>query len=231
MRIFKTGCAVLLATSMGIITGCEWEDSGTFNTSQGAGSSVNFSGFYRPKSGAVLVGSNITHLVLSQVGNSIEVRDSNNSYYSGSVGSPGTVVNRDPATGSYPAGAIMVESQINFSGYNEVTSQDVNFYGIIHAVAVNDVRGVDTTAGTSFDNTSTLDVLVTPAPGTTFSLTSTTNQNASTTITTTYEITEANSQYVLQGNWVEGGASYTVDAIAPAVSGTFSSGTTTNATP
>lgn len=46
--------------------------------------------------------------------------------------------------------------------------------------------------------------------------------------TTTYNITEANSQYRLQGTWIEdGGVSTTVDALSPGTAGVITSTATT----
>jgi hypothetical protein len=231
-----------------VMTGCDWEDtsSDSFNTSRGAGITVNFSGYYRPKSGSFLVPNNITHFVMTQVGNSLEVYDNNNSYYTGSVGSPGVQANRSTVAGVYGAGATMLQSQITFSGVNAATGLDVNFVGIIHVVAVSHVTGNSTTfteANTvdSVDATATntlgtvnLDIIAPPVTITdqtqTTSEDSDSGQQTVSTVnntTTTYEISEENSQFVIDGNWIEGGSVSGISAIAPSTASTFSSTTTT----
>jgi len=131
----QTVSVVLLALLLMPLTGCEWEGAGDgFNTSRGAGMSVNFSGVYREKpSKSVVGGRGISHLVLTQTGNMLEVLDSNNRYFKGTVGSPGVVAPAD-AAGGYPVGADMMQAQVNFSG------GDVEFMGLIRVITVVDVR-------------------------------------------------------------------------------------------
>ncbi|OGV68380.1 MAG: hypothetical protein A2283_05220 [Lentisphaerae bacterium RIFOXYA12_FULL_48_11] len=210
-----------------LFLGCEWEstDDG-FNTSKGAGASVNFSGVYRAASGGVLAGSNITQIVVAQSGNAVEVWDNNNSYYTGSVGSPGIVGSADAVSGAYSAGAVMVQSQMNFEGRNNNSGRYVLFSGIVHAVAVNDVQGTtsSTTVTVGTNNTTTINI---NAPPVTIDNENTDANTSTSGSSTTYSLTEANTQYVLDGNWIEEkGSSYSVSAIAPAVSGTFT--TTSN---
>jgi hypothetical protein len=245
MKMMKMFNVVALVIGIIGVLGCEWEQTEDgFNTSQGAGSTVNFSGFYSPRSGAYLFGSNITHIIISQIGNTIEVRDSNNSYYSGSVGSPGIMSSVNPSTGAYPAGAEVLQAQINFSGRNAASGGDVSFAGIIHAVAVDDVKGITTSSTTtanvtdsgtkSTNSTSTTTIGIVAPPATINNSTVITDnqtgtqgntQNSTTGNTTTYSVTEANTQYVLEGNWVEGSGVFVVDAIAPAAVGSFSTTT------
>ena len=62
-------------------TGCEWSGGGnsnSFNTSQGAGININFSGVYdgRLSGGEAVSGTGIKRLTISQAGNRLQVRDS-----------------------------------------------------------------------------------------------------------------------------------------------------------
>jgi hypothetical protein len=149
----------LSLTALGFVTaismihlGCEWSGgggSGSFNTSQGAGINVNFSGVYDGNlSGGKAVSStskgNIIRLTISQTGNRITVVDNQGSRYEGSTGAPGLIA--DPGTdGTFPVGATVVESQIGFAGKDEVAQRDVEFVGVIHIVTVTDVKGNSTT--------------------------------------------------------------------------------------
>jgi len=200
-----------------VLAGCEWEsvDNG-FNTSQGAGANVNFSGVYTAKSGGALVASDatITQFVIAQSGNAVEVWDNNGSHFTGSVGSPGVVSSADPTTLQYPAGATMVESQMTFSGENSGNGNSASFVGLVHAVAVTDVKGTTVTTGVSTNDVFTIG----SASNVLYSVSESSYDNQS---TTTYSITEANTQYVLQGTWSEDGANSVVYGIAPSSAGTI----------
>lgn len=220
-NIFSIMMVGAIAGLAAVFLGCEWQSTEDgFNTSKGAGASVNFSGVYRAKSGGVLVG-NISQIVVAQAGNSIEVWDNNNSYYTGSVGSPGVVSSPDSVTGAYPSGAILVQAQMNFEGRNTSSSKYVIFSGVVHAVAINDVQGTTTaiSSGVSTNSSTTINI---NAPPVVINNSSGASNSVSSASTTTYSITEANSQYVLDGNWIEeNGTSGSVSAISPASSGVF----------
>ena len=138
-----------------VLAGCDWSAGGSsdgFNTSKGAGVNINVSGVY---SGAIngravertSGAGQILSLVVSQSGNTVEVTDNQGSRYQGTIGAPGAVAT---ATGGiYPAGAELVQYQINFSGKDNVAAQDVEFVGTIHAVSVTDIRGTSSTSGSS----------------------------------------------------------------------------------
>jgi len=235
----KTVAVVLtamLVVAFVVFQGCDWEDTGStsFNTSRGGGVDVNFSGYYRPKSGGYLYSTNVTHFVMTQMGNSLEVFDSNGSYYTGTIGTPGVLARPAFPSGIYPAGAVMLQAQISFSGRNAATGLDMQFVGIIHAVAVDQVNGNDVTTGSTVDTSEnfSIDTVDTSFPGTTVTLGNSSNiaTTVQTDVTTTFQITESNTQYALDGNWIEGGAVLGVAAIAPATMSTFSSisNTTTN---
>ena len=217
----------ILGLSFAAFQGCDWEDTGSssYNTSRGAGITVNFSGFYKPKSGTFLVTSNITYLLITQIGNSLEVRDNNNSLYTGSVGAPGIQASPHFETGTYPAGAEMLQAQMSFGGLNALTGLEAQFVGVIHAVAVNSVYGTRSSTDTSVNTTDSfnLDVSDTSTPGTTVTIGSSSNDamNVQNGVTTTFGITEANTQYLLDGNWVEGGGVSAIHAIAPGTQSTF----------
>ena len=263
-------------------TGCEWTGGGgtdSFNTSQGAGININFSGVYDGRlAGGKAVKSttsgNITRLTISQSGNRLEVRDNQGSRYVGQVGTPGAIVDLDSVT-TIPDGAEIVQSQISWSGKDEVSQKDVDFVGIIHVVSVTDIDGKrsvrtqtdsDNKSSTKTDNgsasatqtindgTNTTVITIVPLPnggssttttvydnqtGAELSRTVTTDKSSSsssvdTTVTTTtkeFTLTEANSQYRLEGTWVEkGGKSSSVDALSPGGAGAVTSTTTDTTT-
>lgn len=219
-------------------TGCDWTSGGggsDFNTSQGAGVNVNWSGVYfgqiSGKAVAVTSGGTINRLVMTQIGNRLEVTDNQGSRYVGAVGSPELL--RSPS-GVLPAGSVFVESQVSFSGKDEVAGKDINFVGIIHVVAISDIDGsteestttdaANNTSGTASTNitrtivevgpdfTNTTEIVVNNPTSTSRTIDST----ATTTTTRTYQITESTSQFRLQGTWIEdAGVSAAVDAISP----------------
>ena len=159
MHLAKSIPAALLALAVTGLVGCDWSSNSTsLNTSQGAGVNINFSGVYdgnlaggkavdKPTKG------NILRLVISQSGNRVEVVDNQGSRYEGTVGSPG-VVSQPDSSGAYPIGAELVQAQISFSGKDEVSQRNIQFVGIIHAVAVEDVNGESKTS-TSTDTDGT----------------------------------------------------------------------------
>jgi len=151
MKRFLNVCGVTMLAGSVILalTGCDWSSGGgtnSFNTSQGAGVSLNFSGVYRGElSGGKVVektsGGNIQALTISQTGNRLTVVDNQGSTYTGSVGAPGLLALPD---GTIPAGAEFAQSQVNFSGKDGVSARDIEFVGIIHAISVRDIQGKTT---------------------------------------------------------------------------------------
>ncbi len=267
----------LLASSLvvtALITGCDWSthDAG-FNTSEGAGVSINFSGYYHATEGGRLVkntsAGNIVSLTIQQAGNSVEVHDNQGSTYRGTIGAPGAV--SSSSGGSYPSGAQLVQAQINFSGHDNVSAKDITFAGIIHAVAVTDIKGTTETDTSTDTRTRTETVTTNITIGSTgqevittititeydakgneifkkvsttkttpdgtvishnVSETGTRTDTSTKTATTTYMITEANTQYRLQGTWVEeAGKVSEVDGISPGNSGMISTTTSTTTMP
>ena len=275
--VMMTGLAALTGLVM-FDSGCEWSGgggAGSFNTSQGAGINVNFSGVYHGnysdgKAVATSSGAPISRLTLTQSGNSIEVIDNNGNRYKGNVGSPGIVYDLSSGAAIIPAGAELMQAQVNFDGVDGSSGHHVQFVGIVHVVAINDVK---TTTQTSGENSGSGSTNATSATGTASTTqTETHNTNGTTTITITqntppnvlvttrtysdatgqllsetitqsasqgssnsqgqsqtqtttktYSITEANSQYRLEGQWVEkDGNTSGVDALSPAGSGVVS---------
>ena len=218
--------SVLAALGIVAFVGCDWSSNSTdFNTSKGAGLNINWTGTYFGQlPGGRLVsqtsGGPITRLVIQNSGNTLEVTDNNGSRYVGRIGSPGIVSapSVNPETGEvvYPAGAEIVQAQVTFSGKDEIAAKDIEFVGVIHAVTVNDVRGntvedtttvTDTNTVTIPDDTNTTDVTEREIV---------TEREVVTGRTTTFEITEANTQYRLQGTWIEnGGGRGNVDGLSP----------------
>lgn len=262
--------AGVLSAGIILMTGCEgdWTSSEEgFNTSQGAGVDINFSGVYHGAlAGGRIVhhtsGQGINQLTIRQSGNTIDVTDNYGSKYAGTVGAPGTV--SDPG-GVFSAGALLLQGQISFSGHDNSANKHVEFVGVIHAVAVTDIRGTTTsdTSSQQQNTTTTTNVFITSAGTNTATITTiiiydgfgnvifqqvttvtTTpsgteisrdtetidNRSSETTATTEYSITEANTQYRLEGTWVEeGGVTAQVDGLSPATAGlitTVTQGTT-----
>ena len=302
-KLYGIGLVAGVIAGLVFLLGCEWTtNTDSFNTSQGAGANINFSGVYFGKlaGGRAVSGTSgapISRLVLQHAGSAVKVLDNNGSTYEGSIGSPGVIA---PASGGvYPVGATLAQGQINFSGVDIIAGKKVNFAGVIHAVAVDDVRGESeiqittesvednqyrtdeasqsrennytwtsnmtfSTAGTS--TVTTLHIIAYDENGNIAyeSITTTTttpngnvltesrvikdNRSSSTNSSrergreysdgrqqvesTKYYITEANTQYRLQGTWIEeGGVNASVDALSPATSGlitTVSPGTPVN---
>ncbi len=267
-RFWRAGASLTAVTALVLAAGCEWtsDDTDGFNTSQGAGITANYSGVYD----GVLAGGRavstssqgtITRFVINQTGNELDVTDNLGNRYKGRVGSPGVVSDVSDATGGYPAGATVVESQMSWEG------NGVEFIGIVHVVTVNDVQGttsnntvIDNNTSTSTDtvtddetvtrtetrnngtNTVVTTTLTIGSPGDPFyqetvttvtydnetgreldrevtrtgtdTRTSTDTDNTTTTTTSTFTLTEANSQYRLEGTWIESGLTAAVDALS-----------------
>ncbi|MEM7312165.1 MAG: hypothetical protein AAF497_03340 [Planctomycetota bacterium] len=215
-----------------------------FNASQGV--TVNWTGVYFGSlSGGLAVSGtsagNITRFVLTQSGNTVEVLDDKGNKYVGRIGAPGVVADPDPVSGAFASSALLVQSQIAWEGKDEVAQRDVEFVGVLHIVAVTDIQGnsslntrntTRTSQDTSNQNaTSTTtgsqtvnvgsgtdngqeDIDVTEQDISNDSTLST--QNDQSTQTTTFQVTEANSQFRLQGTWVEqGGGVFNVQADSP----------------
>lgn len=243
----------LVAAALYLTTGCDWSSQGSsLNTSQGAGVNVNFSGVYNGTFGGGKAVKNtsagsITRLVLHQAGNNVKVTDNQGSTYEGSIGSPGAI-GTPTAAGTYPAGAELVQSQISFSGKDDVSQKDVEFVGVIHAVAVTDLQGNTTSSSTSssdatekkttsvfVDNTNRVIVTVSVVnqggvmvtttttvtqrmdTGEEISRTVTTEKSSESTATTEYSIRESQTQFRLEGTWVEKDSPIVsdVDALSP----------------
>lgn len=217
-NIARVAVAAFVVSALCVLQGCEWEDSGSFNTSRGAGVNVNFSGFYRPKSGDYIAGSNVTYLVLTQTGNALEAYDNNNNYYSGSVGAPG-IMGKPGSSGAYSSGANLLQAQISFSGVNS-DRKTVQFVGVVRAVAAASISAtVQSTVGQS-DIYSNSQFNVNQPPISFGDITQYQGQNNGGTIYT-YALNEGNTWYLMEGTWIEGGVAMSASAKAPAVNGDF----------
>jgi len=225
-KILKITFPLIGIGIISLVVSCDdkWEKGGDFNTSQGAGINVNFSGVYRARtSGAPLVPAGdeaeITRLIITQIGNTIEVRDDYNKLYTGYIGSPGVM--SPSSSGSYPAGATMLQAQINFTN-----NKNVDFVGVIRAVAVDDVTSLTTVNSSGTTQSTNINVTVTETIGgetTEVNISNGSSNTISTVEEHTYVITEANTQYVLEGNWIRyhfDDVIY-INAIAPASGGSF----------
>jgi hypothetical protein len=255
-RALFLSLAAASLVAVALITGCEngWttNDSG-FNSSEGAGATINFSGYYQGMNGGRAVATtssgNIMTLTIQQGGNTVEVVDNQGSTYRGTIGSPGAV---SPSSESgYSTGAQLAQAQINFSGHDNVSGKDISFAGVIHAVSISDITTEDSsdeltdeTTTSIKDGTNTVST-TTKVFGTlnsefyrvvTETVTTTPTDEVIERIvktigTTSYSLTEANTQYRLQGTWVEdGGVVSGVDAISPASAGLITTTTSTTTT-
>jgi hypothetical protein len=251
MRLASRALAVLMVVALilGVVAGCDWGEGDSFNTSGGV--TMNISGTYQGQKadGRIVDGRPITKLVLLQSGNTLQVYDSNNAYYEGSVGSPNAIV--QTTTGVIPAGTDMVQTHVSFAG-TDVNGTEVQFVGTVRAVSVTDIEGTRTettdssasgseteTTSTSAGSTNTYltigeegEGFFSQETGETGTGTSTTTTDGTGTETTTtytdeYTITGANTAFVLEGNWVESsGAVSDVSGISSDGSGTVT--TTSN---
>jgi len=193
-------CVTTMAMAVALLAlwGCEWDGGDDFNTSGGAGININFSGTY-----AIVGVPGVTTLVLTQTGNTLQGSDNLGNSYSGSVGSPGVVAKPDSTTGAYPAGATMLQTQINLSDSGSTTIS-----GNIRAVSVTDVQGVDVTV----DNTTSTDIVIPPV-----TIANSSNQ----TVTTSYSVDASNTHYILEGTWANASGSFGMTGDSSAASGVF----------
>jgi hypothetical protein len=194
-------------------------------------------------------GGNIVRLVVSQQGSALEVLDNNGSVYRGRIGSVAVVSVPDRTADSFSdsnveantfgAGTQLAQAQVSWSGQDNVAAKEVQFVGTIHAVAVTDIRGnlsqqvnesVETSESIEGD-TIVRTTTITSAQGTTVitevrdretgqvisrNETSSGTSNAE----SQFVLTAANTQYRLEGTWVEqGGAVAGVDALSSGAAG------------
>jgi len=144
-KLYGIGLAAGVIAGLVFLLGCEWTtNTDSFNTSQGAGANINFSGVYYGHLGggravSSTSGGSINRLVIMNSGNAIQVTDNQGSTYTGTIGSPGVIAAQ--SSGTYPAGALLSQAQISFSGHDNVAAKNVRFVGIIHAVSVEDIQG------------------------------------------------------------------------------------------
>ena len=222
-KFFSLSLAVALGVVFCLLQGCDWSGSGSggFNTSRAAGVNVNFSGYYRPKTGDYITGSNLTYFVLTQTGNALEVFDNNNSYYTGYVGAPGIQAEPDRTTGAYSAGANLLQAQISFAGVNKASGSQVEFVGIVRAFAMSQVSGQANVYRQTDESVSNQAFAVRNPPVQFGDNLDQVNYNGQYRIDT-YVINEGNSWYLLEGSWVEGGVAMAAAARAPAANGSFS---------
>ena len=189
---------MVMTVALLVLWGCEWDGGDDFNTSGGAGININFSGNY-----AIAGVPGVTTLALTQTGNTLQGSDNLGNSYSGSIGSPRTVASPDSDTGAYPAGATMLQTQINLSDGGSTT-----ITGNIRAVSVTDIQGVTTTTSTNQTVTITNNVV-------------TVIQTDDTTATTQYSVDASNTHYILEGTWANDAGSFSMTGDASAASGVF----------
>ena len=239
MKMLSTAAATVLAGVLLMAnSACDWSSSGSaggFNTSKGAGVSINYSGVYRGEfSGGRAVEKtsrgNITTLTMVQSGNRLTVYDNQGSVYTGTTGSPGVIA--EPEGSTYPFGAEIVQSQISFKGKDNVSALEIEFVGILHVVSVTDIQGNTSESTTESDiedgetqttvirnesTTETITIISEPpvlittrvitenSTGRELSRTTSTKKIERKTASTVFQITEANTQLRLEGTWMEKG--------------------------
>jgi hypothetical protein len=268
MHIVRILSVLALAGIYSINTGCEFESAGSeggFNTSQGAGINLVFSGRYRPRAGSseVVRGRGIVALTIVQSGNNLRVLDSNGSEYNGTVGSPGLIARPNVDTGAYPAGAELAQAQCEWTGVNRASGGQVEAVGVFHTVTVADIRGTTTSVAldtvddnvnnVAFNSSTVVNdtnenssetVTVIDAGSTTITISSLSSDSrvddtestlenqanqqntttGNTTDTSSYSVTEANTQIVLEGNWLESGGASVINGISSGTAGLIALG-------
>ena len=246
-KVLKWGAGAVILVATVAIVGCDWTTGGSgFNTSRGRGN-VDFSGFYRGnhdngRAVADTSGGIINTLMISQQGDALEVRDNNGSVYRGRIGSVSLVNVGGTAIG---AGTQVAHAQVSWSGHDNVAALTVEFVGSIRAVTVEDIQASTVTRDQDVETERTFitddgtervteTVTVDDSGGTITTITTITTSNlitgaVTTDVTTEQSLTEAtfsleeqNTQYRLQGTWMEvGGRNAPVDAVAAGSAGTI----------
>ncbi len=230
------------------LSGCDWSSGSqdNFNTSGGS-SVVNISGFYEGTLGGRAVANtsngNINSFTIQQSGNRIEVVDNQGSRYTGSIGTPRSLI--PPGATTIPDGALAAVYQVSFTGKDNVAARDIEFSGVINVVAISDIVSSsntssntnttqdDTTTTTTSSSTSSISIPQQDGvdgvePGIDETVTTTTSSTTGSTNGTnntsssgrTFQLTDQNAQNRLEGTWVEiGGVVSDVDAIGSGVQG------------
>ncbi len=212
MKVKHVWAKGLLATVAlvvcGGLIGCDWTtNTDSFNTSSEA-SQINFSGVYHGNlSGGRAVqftsGGPIIRLVINQGGNTVTVTDNNGSKYRGTIS--GVSLVNVVSGGDISAGGQFARGQISFRGHDNIAAREIEFTGTIHVVAVQDIKGNTSTSSSSSSTTNGVDTTTSP------------------TTTSEYALGEQNTQYRLEGTWIENpGKVSAVDAIAAGSAGVIS---------
>ena len=199
-RLVSLTSTAAIVLAMGMMTGCEWEGSDDYNLSRGAGANMNISGVYTPRGTDPMIAGidAVNRMTIQQTGDSLWIRDNGNSTYEGNAGAPGVVAGPNQLTGNYPAGGVLLQIQVSFNGFNQLTKADASFVGVLRALAKTEITGFKSTTtvnagsgGTTIENVDTIE----------------------------YSLTEANTLWILEGQWIENGNSYAFNAEANAVGG------------
>jgi len=141
-----------------IYAGCDWTggSDSDFNTSR-TNLDATVTGFYSGmldggKAVSNPSGGTINSLLINQSGNVIEIQDSNNQNYRGTVGTPVTTSSADSDVIS--AGASLASYTLSWSGTDGVAQKEVEFNGVIEFITVTDTQG-EVTDRQVTDSTST----------------------------------------------------------------------------
>lgn len=246
-KYYKGATLVVVMMVVGLISGCDWTTggsgfgtadvnfSGTYRGHLGGGRAVSQTS-----------GGQISRLVISQQGDALEVLDNNGSVYRGRIGSVSTVTVSGDADG-FSAGDQLAHAQVSWSGHDNVAARQIEFTGNISVVAVTQIDGQASETSTSdisegrtetevidgneitvtitevIDVGGTLEeteIVITRDRVTGEELSRTTETRTLSSTSSEFILTAQNTQYQLQGTWVEsGGVVAEVNALAAGSAG------------
>ena len=156
--------------------------------------------------------------------------------------------------GGFPEGTQLAQAQVSWQGHDNVAAKTIEFAGTIHAVAVTDIRGTSdsstqtsesvvtresedgmttttTTTITTGTGVTVIEVVVDNVTGQEIQRTETVTDNRTSSAVSEFILTAANTQYRLQGTWVEqGGVVAGVDALSAGAAGAIVIGGAPSAT-
>jgi hypothetical protein len=240
------------------MVGCDWTTGGD---GYGSRVDINFSGTYNGQQSGRAVsnidGRPISRLVITQVGDTVDVFDNNGGRYRGRISQANTVT--QAAGDSFAAGTQLAQAQVSWSGVNPATGREARFVGNISAVAVRDIRSnssgttsntsdirTSTQSSTSADGSTITQVqteigfdpltglenfrretvrVIDAQTGSEISRTTSTEGGSTQNTAQEFAISAQNTQYLLEGNWIEsGGPTGYVRALAAGSAGTIGSG-------
>lgn len=191
-------------------------------------------------------GGPIVRLVISQQGDALEVLDNNGSVYRGRIGAVSTVtVTGD--TDAFNEGDQLAQAQVSWSGHDNVAARSIEFVGNISVVAATQITGTTSESSSSDISTGRTESEVVDGNRVTITITEvieeagaleetvivivrdrisgeelsrTTETRTLSSRSNNFILTSQNTQYHLQGTWVEsGGVVSEVSALAAGSAG------------